>query len=342
VGFRLRKSIRLGPGVRLTASHRGASIRVGPRGAGVSASTSGRKTVSAGIPGSGLGYQRSWASRSRGGTARADSTTAPARAAALQKPGWFAPGYEKAFYKAVRSYIAGDTERALAMFRESAAKDVRERSLADDLFAGLLTVQVGPAEAAIPYLEKVVRSDQPLPDQLMQKYAPGGDLTIRVTEHVTVEVPTGSLAAALTLAEIYQRAGRHDEAIGVVQQLVETTADPALVLSLCDLYAQTASWDELIDVAAGITNQDDVSLQIKLYQAQALSEQGLQEAALEALRDALRARKRDPELLLEARYRRARLYLAGGKRSRARKDLERIYAADPDYRDVRDLLNAEA
>ena len=341
MGFRLRKSIKLGPGVRLTASHRGASIRVGPRGAGVSASTSGRKTVSAGIPGSGLGYQRSWAGTSRGGTARAARTTAPASAPALQKPGWFAPGYEKAFHKAVRSYIAGDTEGALAMFRESAAKDERERSLADDLFAGLLTVQVGPAEAAIPYLEKVVRSDQPLPDQLMQRYAPDGDLTIRVTEHVTVEVPTGSLAAALTLAEIYQRAGRHDEAIGVVQQLVDTTADPALVLSLCDLYAQTASWDELIDVAAGITNQDDVSLQIKLYQAQALSVKGLQEAALEALRDALRARKRDPELLLAARYQRARLYLASGKRSQARKDLERIYAADPHYRDITDLLHAE-
>ena len=258
----------------------------------------------------------------------------------MQKPGWFAPRYEKAFHKAVQSYLAGDTERALAMFRESAAEDERDRSVADDLFAGLLTVQVGAAEAAIPYLEKVVRSDQQLPDELMQKYAPGGDLTIRVTEQVTVEVPTGSLAAALTLAEIYQRAGRHDEAIGVVEQLVETTADPALVLSLCDLYSQTASWDELIDLAAGTTNQDDVSLQIKLYQAQALTEQGLQAAALETLGDALRARKRDPELLLEARYQRAQRYLASGKRSQARRDLERIYAADPHYRDVKDLLDA--
>jgi hypothetical protein len=45
--FRMRKSVKLAPGVRLTASHRGASVRVGPRGAGVSAGTSGRRTVSA-------------------------------------------------------------------------------------------------------------------------------------------------------------------------------------------------------------------------------------------------------------------------------------------------------
>jgi tetratricopeptide (TPR) repeat protein len=67
----------------------------------------------------------------------------------------------------------------------------------------------------------------------MAKYVAGAAVAIAVTEYVRVEVPFGSLVAVLTLAELYQANGRHDEAIGLLQQLVELDPDPALVLSLC-------------------------------------------------------------------------------------------------------------
>ena len=56
MSLRMRKSVKLGPGLRLTASHRGASLRVGGRGFGYSASTTGRRTMSGGIPGSGVSF----------------------------------------------------------------------------------------------------------------------------------------------------------------------------------------------------------------------------------------------------------------------------------------------
>jgi hypothetical protein len=62
-----------------------------------------------------------------------------------------------------------------------------------------------------------------------------------------------------------------------------------MTLSLCDLYAEVGAWDEIVDAAAGITNEDDVSLQVRLLQARAFEEQGRNEAALEAYRDALRS-----------------------------------------------------
>jgi hypothetical protein len=120
MGFRMRKSVKLGPGVRLTASHRGASIRVGGRGGGVSASTTGRRTVSAGIPGSGGGYQKSWQAGSRPrGRQGSRSAAFPVPPAAPPKPGLLAPGYEKAFHKAIHLYANGRTEGALARFREA-------------------------------------------------------------------------------------------------------------------------------------------------------------------------------------------------------------------------------
>lgn len=144
----------------------------------------------------------------------------------------------------------------------------------------------------------------------MAKYVAGAAVAIAVTEYVRVEVPFGSLVAVLTLAELYQANGRHDEAIGLLQQLVELDPDPALVLSLCDLYAETGAWAEIIDVAAGTRNDDDISLQVRLFQAEALERQGMNDAALEAYKDALRSTKRDGELIKAARYGRGRLYSA--------------------------------
>ena len=49
MGFRFRRSMKIAPGFRLNITHRGAGMRIGPKGAGVSVNTSGRNRVSAGI-----------------------------------------------------------------------------------------------------------------------------------------------------------------------------------------------------------------------------------------------------------------------------------------------------
>lgn len=93
-------------------------------------------------------------------------------------------------------------------------------------------------------------------------------------------------------------------------------------------------------VAADVRNVDDLTLLIRLFQAGAMEEKGLDEAALEVYRDTLRSKKRDPEFLKMARYERAKLYRKLGKKAQATKDLSRIYADDPDYKDVGGLLAA--
>ena len=326
--FRFRKSIKLGPGVRLNVSKTGLGASMGVRGARRSFHSSGRKTASVGIPGTGLGYVHTESS--------GRSTAAPLKPAA--KPGLFAPKHEKEFYKALQSYANGETEKALTLFRSASQKDAGGRVLADDLLAGMLSMSADKSDEAIPHLEKVVSSEVELPDELMTKYGLAGGIRLDVTERVRVEVEWGSVAAALALVECYQEQKRIDEAIGVLQQLADTDENPAILLSLCDLYAQTGAWDELVDAAAGTSNEDDVSLEIRLLQARALREQGMDEAALGAYKDALRSKKRNPELLKEARYERGALLLARGKHAQAMKDLQAVYADDPRYRDVAALV----
>lgn len=59
MGFRFRKSIKIAPGVRLNLGKKSASISFGTRGLRHSISTSGRRTTSVGIPGTGIYYTKS-------------------------------------------------------------------------------------------------------------------------------------------------------------------------------------------------------------------------------------------------------------------------------------------
>ena len=136
------------------------------------------------------------------------------------------------------------------------------------------------------------------------------------------------MAAALALVECYQEVGRHEEAIGVLQQLVEGEREPALTLSLCELYAEAGDWDEVAALGAGIANDDDLTLQILLYRATALLRRGDDEEAIEAYDDALSSARRSPRLLTAARLGRGFLLLRLGRTADAREDLARLLDDD--------------
>jgi tetratricopeptide (TPR) repeat protein len=264
-----------------------------------------------------------------------NSAQRPIRKTTGPKAGFFAPGYEKEFAHAVDFYLKGDLTKARASFRAAAAKDTSNRVIADDLLSGLLELQAGSPAEAIPYLEKAVAGRTSLPDELLRKYladVPG--IELHLTKLVSAFVPWSSLLAALAVAEAYQAVGRLDEAIGVLQQLSSVRTEPALTLSLCELLADRGAWPEVNELAAGISNVDDVSLQTKLFQAQALEKQGLGEAAISVYNECLRSKKREGSLLKSARYGRGRQFLALGRRKQAARDLGLVYAEDPAYADV--------
>jgi Protein of unknown function (DUF4236) len=55
--FRFRRSMKVAPGVRLNFNKKSLGMSVGPRGARYSINSSGRRTRSVGIPGTGLSYR---------------------------------------------------------------------------------------------------------------------------------------------------------------------------------------------------------------------------------------------------------------------------------------------
>jgi hypothetical protein len=57
MGFRFRKIISVIPGVKINLSKSGVSTSLGGRGATVNVGSTGKKTVTLGLPGTGLSYQ---------------------------------------------------------------------------------------------------------------------------------------------------------------------------------------------------------------------------------------------------------------------------------------------
>ena len=56
MGLRFRRSIKICKGLRVNLNKNSVGLSVGPRGLGYTVNSKGRKTVHAGIPGTGLSY----------------------------------------------------------------------------------------------------------------------------------------------------------------------------------------------------------------------------------------------------------------------------------------------
>lgn len=337
MGFRFYRSIRLGKFVRLNISKSGIGFSAGIPGLGITTGPRGTQFY-AGLPGTGLSYRKIISSatpkKDIPRQAVAPQATEPPQLE-LPSPGLFASRTEKELAEGLKAYQADERTEALDHFLNAA----REEPGAAILAAALLAERPGGEDQAIKMLERVVNSDEEFPSPLMEKYLPGLEIQIDVTPHVSVSVSVNGLAATLLLVELYQSKGRAAEAIGLLEELEELSGDRIITLSLCELYAGQGIWDGIIERARDVENEDDVSLETLIFYGRAMQGKGLHEAAIEVFTRALRKQKdRMPRLLNEARYWRALAYQALGRRAQANRELQKVFADAPDFRDVAERL----
>jgi tetratricopeptide (TPR) repeat protein len=348
LGVRIRRSIRLGPGVRLNLTKTGVGASFGIRGARYTVNSSGRRTRTVGIPGTGLSYiETQGGRRSSGRQGAGRQTYVPAASAPqlLPKPGWLAGTADRRYYDGLQAFLADQPVRALAAFEACLAAE--PRAVSAHLFCAILAGKTDAPDAIqIQHLETAVQSHNPIPDALQAKYLPAGmvalRLSVKITENIQAEAPFDLIGATLMLAELYQHAGRLEDAIGLVQQLHEAhAADPAIRLSLADLYYADGDNEGVLESASSASNDSDLGVALLHLRAAAMFSMDHWDGAFDSFREALaKTAGRDPELLKVVRYDRALAYEAAGQKAKAKADLERIFAADPGYQDVRDRLTA--
>jgi tetratricopeptide (TPR) repeat protein len=325
MGFRMRKSFKIAPGVRLNVSKSGFGASVGGKGGRYSVHSSGRRTVSAGsgvIPG--VYYQQSV------GGGRSARAQAPAQAPAkAPKPGLFAPKGEKELYNAIFKAQSVAAIRAVG----DTHPDFR---VASHSLAGLMLLGDDSAQAKSLLTPVFDQGVDPAVDPFVVKYiAATRRVELPIAAGVRAELSLSRDAVGLSLAELLQEEGDLSGAIDVVERL-EPSAYTAV--SLAELYLLDDRPDEVIELTEGVTNEDDATAILLVFRGAAFRRQGFHDAAHETLKEALRSRSRAAPIRHLALSERAANYLAQGKKAMARKDLERILAEDSDYESVRERL----
>lgn len=344
MGFRTRKSIKIMPGVRMTVTARGMSVSAGVKGARVSVNSRGQATRTLSIPGTGISHvktvqtgnrksTKSKASSGGGGGARlTQPAAAPTRAPAPVKPGLFAPRWEKELFAAYNSRADAATYYRVASTFPEAAKPA---SMLEVLTAALPSGQDDRARTLLNWLHN--QGYEPEADPFVSKYASRLSVSLAIAPGISAEAAVSRDSLGLLLAELEQAAGNLERATDVVEGLEPSTL---AAVSLAELYAEQARWDEVVSLTDGLTNLDEPATYLLIQRGVALREKGFFEASREALKEALRPRSRPAELRQFASIERGKTYLAEGKKAMARKDFERVMAENSSFEGLADLLAA--
>jgi len=347
MGFRFQRRIRLGPGMTLNLSKSSASLSFGTRGARYTVGRHGRR-VTTGIPGTGLSYTTYTPRRGAegGGTARrgraAGDDIPPSRRLTL---GFFkrlvTPKDEEALVDGCREFALGRETQALRHLGGAA-------HLADGAYlAGLLHFKRGQLDEARRCLETAVARQGSLGHHF-DKYGVVAWFQFPITEELAARVEPRIRGVLLALAEVHQQQGHLEEALARLEELHGREPDDVVVrVSLAEVLMDLRPDDpgtckRIVRLGEGVENQTQAHAALMLHRARALRQLDMPTAARELLSKALRKKKdRGAELLQALRYERALAYEDLGQARRARSDLERLYAENPDYEDVAARLGLE-
>lgn len=336
MGFRVRKSIKIAPGVRLNVSSKSIGVSAGVRGARISANSSGRVTRTVGIPGTGISHTTSVNTRSGAKTQRPKQQVQPGRPPKPKKikPGLMAPSWEKHLFK-----LLGGTPDAAAIHAvgQQTATIAPTAAMVEILRVALPARDVARVRSLLGWLFDI--GYDPASDAFLNKYVETPEITIPIATGITAAMRWDRQALGLLSAELEQDAGERTRAIAIVEQLEPTTV---AAVSLAELYAEEERWGDVVDLTNGLTNEDEAATFLLIQRGTALREQGFFEAARESLKEALRPRSRPIELRNLAWVARGHTYFAEGKKAMARKDYERVLADDANYPGLDEMLAAVA
>ncbi|MCC5988321.1 MAG: DUF4236 domain-containing protein [Pararhodobacter sp.] len=335
--FRFWRRIRLAPGVTLNLSKSTASLSLGPRGAKYTISPRGNRAT-AGLPGTGLFYTVH--DRQRAG--RGDAAPAPKVPQRDRlKLGFFqrlmTPAQEKRFIDGIRALNDGDQDAAVAALED--AGDLPDAAW----MAGMIRLRREELDRATAHFQHALDRIGDL-GTLFEKYEIAAQASLPVTSDIFAHVFPRERGTLLALVEIAQLQGHHGDAMAHVERLLEIDpSDPVVLLSFAELALDTpedrALMDRVVRATVHVENETPVDTAILLYRGKALAALDLPDAAIDVFTLANRRRKDRPEALLhQIRYDRAVLYHDTGQRARARRELERLYAADPEFEDVVERL----
>ncbi|MFE7423671.1 hypothetical protein [Rhodococcus sp. NPDC057529] len=180
-------------------------------------------------------------------------------------------------------------------------------------------------DATRPLLDFVLEylSDRTWPVEIM----PAVTAQLRIVDDVVL----------LAVAELHQSAGDLPAAIWSAEQARPTTH---AALSLADLYSAASRHQDVIDLTNDVTNADDTTALLLGLRGRAFAQLGFNDAAREVFKEALRVRSRSAAIRHRVLLERAQVDLTQNRKAAARRGIEKVLAEDPSYPGLSDALTA--
>ena len=208
--------------------------------------------------------------------------------------------------------------------------------------AGFMRLKLEHFDTAARHFQRALQQSHRL-GQLFGKYGLSPRIALPVTPEVTAELQPNAHSALLGLVEVLQLQGKDTEAVAYLETLLASQADdPVALASYAELVLDMDDqnrWQRVVALTSPVGNETAVHTAVLLLRGKALVRLGMDHAAEGVFTTALRRTKDRAETLLrEIRYQRALVYERLGKRTRARRELERVYAEDPGFEDVEQRL----
>lgn len=330
MGFRMRRSFSIVPGVRVNVSARSMGLTVGGKYARTTINSRTGVHNSYSLPGTGLTYvtKTTRSSPRQRGTVKVVATPPPPVRTA---PGVFAPRGEKHLYAALAGGRFTDLETIASQHPE-----LRRTCMVIDAFNTADSPQTHRRVRGM--FEELWRSGYvPERDDFLTRYAPGSTCVIGLAPGVSVTLPLHRTAVGLALAELRQEDGDLAEAADLVE-----TLEPSLpaAASLAELYGQLERWEAVVELTEHVTERDELSLYLLIQRAAAFRELRHNDAARDVLRTVLARRSAPVDLRHLALLERGLTYAADGKKAQARKDLDRILAEDGHFPGLAEAIAA--
>jgi len=346
MSLRFRKSMKLLPGVRLNFSKETVGLSFGVPGARYTINSKGRRTVSTGIPGTGLYNVDTLSSGTRSANSRARSSAESA-------------GEENGSSRRAPSpgFFAGKAERALNVL----LLDIySEEKLADATYVIEKTAELRKQYDALKYpLELIAflhgitddkweteagtwgavlweHREHVFSDKYVSKYLRGIKPQVTIAPGITTQMHYNEQTLGFIFAEVLQGQKKYEEAVAVLFQM---SPDQMVAVSLADIEISQKDFDGAIETTEDVEVFDDATTMLMVLRGVAFREKGLHEAAIECFKRALKLKSSPEALQHRALFERGVTYALMGKRAMGIKDLEKILVDNPDYPEVEKKLS---
>ena len=347
MSLRFRKSMKLMPGVRLNFNKDSVGMSFGVPGARYTINSKGRRTVTTGLPGTGIYNVETLSS------GRKKSQEAVEQAPAAQqvmvpydppksmRPGLFSFKAERELFAFLMDIYKWDETDTPDQVIEK-AKALREKfpTLKWSLYLIQMLYSVkGSSVEDTTALEwgKELWANRELAfkDGYVLKYFKGLSLQVQITPGISTSTIYDSQTLGHIYVELLQQLSKFEEAHAVLDEM---DPDQLVGISIADLEISQKDYDGAIETTEDIENEDDATAMMLVLRGIAFREKGMDEASLECFKRALASKKRSETLMHRAHFERAETYVRMGKKAMAIKDLEKILVDDSDYPAVQEKL----